>query len=338
MGKRGSLRPGFLSTAALVLVALLGQACSDNKGPAGPTFGTGQTGHADTPGQIVVQVAINANSIQLDRRAGITVLVTNLNGRALAGKKVQMSTTVGSLDIVDGVTDAQGKFVTTLKISSSDVAPGASGQAVVTAFVEGASGSAVVTVGSSLAFAVLPGSASLNPGQSQTFQASGGTEPYTWTASGGTLNTTAGPTVTFTAGQTPGTFTLTVRDGTGKVVAVTIAITTPALTVQPSSTDRSFGATGGTATTPGTCASIGTITVTLTITGGSAPYTLSTTAGTVSPSALGAPGNVTYSVTPGTLSQGTTVTQTITVLDAAGGLVTATVTIRCTAPVTGTGT
>lgn len=148
MGKTGSRRHGFGALAVLALVALLVQACSDNKGPAGPTFGAGQTGHADTPAQIVIQVAINPNTIELGRRAGITVLVTNLNGRPLEGRHVQLSTTVGQLDVVDGFTDAGGKFISFIRITEQDAANSAGlVQATVTAFVEGATGQGTVSFG-----------------------------------------------------------------------------------------------------------------------------------------------------------------------------------------------
>jgi hypothetical protein len=148
MGKTRSRHAGFWCLAVVLLAGLLSQACSDNKGPAGPTLGAGQTGTADTAADIRVQVAVNPNTIRLGQRAGITVLATNTNGRPLQGRHVQVSTTVGRLDRVDGFTDAAGKFVTFLTITDAD-ARNAAGltEAEVTAFVEGAVGTADVNFG-----------------------------------------------------------------------------------------------------------------------------------------------------------------------------------------------
>jgi Calx-beta domain len=148
MGKTRSRQAGFWCLAVVLLAGLLSQACSDNEGPAGPTFGSGQTGTADTAADIRVQVAVNPNTIRLGQRAGITVLATNTNGRPLQGRHVQVSTTVGRLDRVDGFTDAAGKFVTFLTITDAD-ARNAAGltEAEVTAFVEGAVGTADVNFG-----------------------------------------------------------------------------------------------------------------------------------------------------------------------------------------------
>lgn len=130
----------WLFTILVLLGALLG-ACTNQSGSSGPSHPTGQTGHADTSADIRVQVAVNPNTIDFERRAGITVLVTNrIGGRPLEGRHVQLSTTVGTLDVVDGFTDADGKFVSFLLCT-------AAGSAAITAFVEGASGTATVTCG-----------------------------------------------------------------------------------------------------------------------------------------------------------------------------------------------
>ena len=114
---RGARGPGAWAVAVLALFAVLVQACSDNKGPAGPTFGASTVGTAG-PGQVRVQVAVNPNTIQPGRQAGVTVLVTNANGVPLEGRMVQLSTTIGTLSIVDGFTDAVGKFVSFLRITA----------------------------------------------------------------------------------------------------------------------------------------------------------------------------------------------------------------------------
>jgi hypothetical protein len=126
----------------LALVVALGQACSDNKGPAGPKFPAGQTGTSDSG--VVVFIGINPNNVEPGRRAGITVVARTPNGRGIPGLHVQMSTTIGKLDTVDGFTDLDGKFVTWLVVSPSEAVQTTTG--TVTAFVEGGTASAAVTV------------------------------------------------------------------------------------------------------------------------------------------------------------------------------------------------
>jgi len=129
---------------ALLAGGLLVQACSNQTSGSGtPSFPAGTTGHGDGPTQVIVNVATNPNAVELNRRIGITVLVTNFNGRPLEGRHVQLSTTFQKLDQVDGFTDADGKFVTFL---FCDPAVGA-GSATVVAFVEGTSNFAQVTCG-----------------------------------------------------------------------------------------------------------------------------------------------------------------------------------------------
>lgn len=139
MWSRGDRGPGMWILALLAMTGALAQACSDNKGPAGPTFPAGQTGTSD--GGIVVFIGINPNSVEPGRRAGVTVVVrtspsiigaASAGGRPIPGLHVQLSTTAGSLDAADGFTDADGKFVTFLFIPC-----GTTGSAAVTAFVEG---------------------------------------------------------------------------------------------------------------------------------------------------------------------------------------------------------
>lgn len=140
----GSGRSRIWLLALLLLVGgALVQACTNQTSGGGPSFPAGQTGTADFPEAIIVRVGINANTIELNRKAGVTVLVTNFNGHPLEGRHVQMSTTFGRLDQVDGFTDVDGKFVTFL---FCDPDAGA-GSATVTAFVQGQIGSATVTCG-----------------------------------------------------------------------------------------------------------------------------------------------------------------------------------------------
>ena len=223
MGSEGSRRHGFWTLAVVALVGLLVQACSDNKGPAGPSFPSGQTGHADTPAQILVRVAINAGTIELNRRAGITVVVTNLNGRPLANRLVQLSTTVGTLDRVDGFTDADGKFVTTLRVTEADATGRTS--ATVTAFVEGASGQGTINFVSPEQLVISPATVDQNVsttgttctvgGFSTQFTVSGGVPPYTLTLAG-----TTGGSVTSGGLYTVAPFTIPVGTA-GDLVTVT---------------------------------------------------------------------------------------------------------------------
>ncbi len=146
MGSR-SRRGRHGALPVVLLWGLLLAACSDNKGPAGPTAGAGQVGHADTTSQLQVDIALNPTAVEVNRRIGVTVLVTNQNGRPLAGRHVQLSLAqagapAARLDRVDGDTDAGGKFVSFILC----IGPG---DGTVTAFVEGAEADAEFTCGSS---------------------------------------------------------------------------------------------------------------------------------------------------------------------------------------------
>jgi hypothetical protein len=142
---------------------LLVVACSDNSGPAGPSFQNGQTvpvtGTAPTAKDIKVQVVANPASTEPGRRVGITVFVTNTNGQPLAGKKVVVNTStntkaLGTVDAALGTTDANGIYQTTVVVRCNDAVDNAGSPLVtltVDAFVEGASsattgGSATVTL------------------------------------------------------------------------------------------------------------------------------------------------------------------------------------------------
>jgi hypothetical protein len=237
MGKTRSRPAGFWCLAVMLLAGLLSQACSDNKGPSGPTFGAGQTGTADTSEQIRVQVAVNPGSIELGRRAGVTVLVTNLNGRPLQGRAVQLSTTVGKLDRVDGFTDAAGKFITFLLITPQDAANAAGlTSATVTAFVEGATAEADVNFAQTLPappaapLSIIPAAASVGDipsvaarcAVSFQFRIAGGVPPYTAVASN--RNASVSGNGRYTATVPVGTIsdTITVRDSAGAQVTATL--------------------------------------------------------------------------------------------------------------------
>lgn len=57
------------------------------------------------------------------------------------------------------------------------------------------------------------------PGQGKTFYATGGNGSYVWTATGGTLASTTGPSSFYLSGNTPGTFEVRVKSGAEEAVA-----------------------------------------------------------------------------------------------------------------------
>ncbi len=241
--------PWLLGLASLLLtIGGLIQACSDNKGPVGPRSAQ-TTGFANTAADIVVQVAINPNSITPGRRAGVTVLVTNVNGQPLAGKKVQLSTDVGSLDQNFGTTNAAGQFSTFIRISNEDAANATTTSATVTAFVEGASGTGIVNFGPNptpVALAIIPSSVERNFGANTggppanqcdpfsvtvQFTVTGGTPPYTFSTTGSwpgaTVNGSGlytGPNIGPQAVNTSITDTVTVKDSTGTTASATLKV------------------------------------------------------------------------------------------------------------------
>ena len=80
--------------------------------------------------------------------------------------------------------------------------------------------------------AVDPATVTLNPGDTQTFTATttGGdnTPAYTWEVQGGTAgtgNTTTGDSIEYTAGNTPGNYTITVTDTANGNIQATAAVT-----------------------------------------------------------------------------------------------------------------
>jgi hypothetical protein len=243
-------RPWTLVVLALLVVGTLIQACTDNNGSTGPRFGcqeqkggvkvltqcTGSpaptTGFANTAADIKVQVGVNPNTITPGRRAGVTAFVTNLNGLPLAGKTVQFSTDVGSLDQTVVSTNAQGQASTTLSITPTDVA-NAQGKtsATVTAFVEGAVGTGLVNFGPNSTLVIIPGTVNQtntatagNCSFTINFSASGGTPPYTFAAgiSGNLVGTTYTATPAIGAAVTD---TVTVTDSTGGTASSPVSLT-----------------------------------------------------------------------------------------------------------------
>ncbi len=179
---------------------------------------------------------------------------------------------------------------------------------------------------------VTPNKLTLLVGQKQTFQASGGRPPYTWSfpAGAGTLSTTTGSSTTLTAGSTIGKFTLILTDSVGATASAEVEIVVLALVV-PTSVTVSFTATG---TSPGKCV-IPAFTVNITVSGGAPPFIFSTLGGaTVTPNpATTTPVTVVYSFPgDGTIAGGTTTAvDTVTVVDAVGQRGDVTIKVQCIA-------
>jgi hypothetical protein len=239
-----SVGPWILAIPGLLVVAgLLIQACSDNNGTSGPKFAggpAGTTGFANTAADIKVQVAINPNTITPGQRAGVTAIATNLNGQPLAGKKVQFSTDVGSLDVTVGTTNASGQFSTSIRISATDVAnAGGKTSATVTAFVEGAFGIGIVNFGPNPTPAPLtltPPSVTLTQAAiagfcsfTAQFTAAGGTPPLIFSSGipgavdGSGLYSRTG--VNAVAQGTTITDTVTVTDAAGQTASASVSLT-----------------------------------------------------------------------------------------------------------------
>jgi hypothetical protein len=66
---------------------------------------------------------------------------------------------------------------------------------------------------------ITPEAVTLKQGEIQTFQASGGSGSYSWGATGGSLDTTSGAAVTYTAGNQTGQFNVVVTSGEAEAVA-----------------------------------------------------------------------------------------------------------------------
>ncbi len=190
------------------------------------------------------------------------------------------------------------------------------------------SASVSITIGTAQTLlTVTPTSVTLSPNQTQNFTASGGRPPYTWSFPAGAIVITSPSSITLTAGTTSGTFTLILTDSVGATASAAVTIAVPPLTLLPTTVTRQFGTSCSTTNcVPPPCSVSAAIT--LTVTGGVPPYTFSATFGTVTPSTLSAAGTVTYSFT-GTLTAGTTNTETVTVLDSVGKSATSTVTFSC---------
>ena len=109
MGKAGFRRRHGLWIVVVVLLAVgLLSACTDNRGPAGPTHPAAQTGSTDGG----VQFALSARPGPGADQFIVTLVLASNGGRPVAGIPVTM--TGGKLNPSRGVTDANGEFASVL--------------------------------------------------------------------------------------------------------------------------------------------------------------------------------------------------------------------------------
>lgn len=129
-GRHRGREPWLAGTLGLLLaVGVLVPACTDNKGPTGPSGQQGRvatTGDAFNPTQIRIIVTANPASTEPGRRVEITVLVTNANGLPLEGRLTTVAASTaapnafGTVDGPQGRTDANGIYRTTLVVRCAD--------------------------------------------------------------------------------------------------------------------------------------------------------------------------------------------------------------------------
>lgn len=301
-GRRGRM-VGRVALLSLLLMPALLLGCKGNsktKGPSAVTGPTSITGTA-TGANFVLTITINPNAIPPGGTAGITVTATTFNGAPLANRDVVMGTTAGTLSKVSGKTDAAGKFVTSITMTD----PRVTGTVQITATAMALTVEAILNVIQPGELKVFPESATLAPGQQQIFNCAGGVPPFRWEPSGGTVNVSTGPTVTYTAGSQLGTFTLKCTDSAGNVAGATITISTTALNILP----------GDVTLRPGQVQ-------VFQVTGGVPPYTWTATGGTPT---TGAGDTFTYTAgsTPGVFN--------VTVRDSTGQFKSVKVTISVSA-------
>lgn len=191
------------------------------------------------------------------------------------------------------------------------VQPGSSTVAVQDSSVKQTSISMTVTVKVSALSTSIGGTLTLTPGQSQSFSVFGGGAPYTVTSNNPSVATVSGGangTYTVTAGNTAGTAGIVITDsyGTTTTVNVTVVIAQQ-LTVNPTSVTGLAGTSA-----------------TISVFGGVAPYSASSSAPAVASVSLA--GSV---VSVNLLSAGAA---TLTIRDASGAFVPATVTVTAPPP------
>src|SRR5512145_2701288 len=99
-GGRGPWWPRMGVLAALVLAGILAQGCSDNNGRVTGTESK-VTGDA-VGGSVRVSVTISPGIINVGRRGSVVVIVSSPNGFPIPGRRVDLSSTGGSLDATTG--------------------------------------------------------------------------------------------------------------------------------------------------------------------------------------------------------------------------------------------
>jgi hypothetical protein len=230
---------GAICLLLLLLVPIVIVACSEQK-HNGPTFPASTTG-VSTNGLLTLILSVNPNNINKGDTTGVTVTSLTPNGAPVPNKKVNLSTSGGTLAAVFGITDAGGKFATTLRVPQDYNGPT---PITVTAAVDSAVASVSVFLNDLGQLRIdPPGPLIMSPGDRQFLNCVGGVPPYRWEPSGGTLNRTNEPSVIFTAGSAVGTFFVKCSDSAGNSasVQITISLTTGGLEVQPKSVTLSLG-------------------------------------------------------------------------------------------------
>jgi hypothetical protein len=160
-GGPGRIRPWTrMALGLLLLTGTLIQACSDNNGSTGPTFACRESASGQSPTRsgsvrlaegcpaspapvigdgsgslgVLLTVAVDPSTVDIGRRASVTVVATSTGGFRLSGQReVIVTTSVGSLDASSG-TMVDGVFRTTLFIPCG----AAAGAGTVHATVSGA--------------------------------------------------------------------------------------------------------------------------------------------------------------------------------------------------------
>ena len=170
---------------------------------------------------------------------------------AIASFSLRGRTTAGaSVDVLGTLSYADQKST----MDATWIEPTFSGSIFATATV-----SPAITNAPATELVLSPTSASLNTNSpTRTFTVSGGTEPYAWTSSGGSLSSSSGSEVVYDSENVEGSVTITVTDAGGQTATATATYTasgtgTANLSISPSGTVsfntnnfiRVFTASGG---------------------------------------------------------------------------------------------